>query len=129
MPTEVQSQSVFPAKKKLRPKSKSSTSLTSLINPVVPNERRQCNTGPEGIGVWPHFDRDYGDTVIRDNISDLIEAVNYRGVLRQNLTTDYLNPLVGDTVDSRAGNNTLIGGFKLPSEGIGYRHFYSLANE
>jgi hypothetical protein len=76
--------------------------------------------GPEGIGVWPHFDRD------GDKISDLIEAVNYEGILRANGTTDYLNPVSSDTVDSRPNGNTLVGGLRLPDEGMGYRHFYNV---
>jgi len=79
--------------------------------------------GPEGIGVWPHFDRD------GDKISDYIEAFNYQGILRLNGSVDYLNPTVADTVQSFGQPNNeigLIGAFQLPHEGIGYRHFYNV---
>jgi len=84
--------------------------------------------GPEGIGVWPHFDRD------GDKISDLVEATNSAGIIRANGTIAYLNPIAADTVASypslpQGGAGNLIGGFFLPHEGIGYRHFYTLVNE
>jgi hypothetical protein len=77
--------------------------------------------GPEGIGVWPHFDRD------GDKISDLMEAVNvaYRDWNAFDPTVANLNVIsfsqiqVGDT-------GSLVGGVVLPEEGIGYRHFYGL---
>jgi len=85
--------------------------------------------GPEGIGVWPHFDRD------GDKISDLIEATN-ADVLFIDLQTGemrFFNPTVPDVDPSRAygtyDNGWLWNSIRLPNEGIGYRHFIGPASE
>jgi len=85
--------------------------------------------GPEGIGVGRLFDRE------ADRISDLLEAFNVNGVLQvlpggTHTVTQYLDPVAWDSVTS-APNQTsgFIGGFQLPEEGIGYRHFYGTATD
>ncbi|OGP56020.1 MAG: hypothetical protein A2V67_13835 [Deltaproteobacteria bacterium RBG_13_61_14] len=98
------------------------TIKTNYYSTIAGNSVNQI-FGPEGIGVWPHFDRD------GDKISDLVEAVNYQGIFRENETIDYLDPTVADTVSSFPNPGMpigMIGGFRLPDEGIGYRHFYGI---
>lgn len=72
--------------------------------------------GPEGIGVYPLFDRD------EDGISDLIEARN------EGTNTVNFRPTVHDndpsTANGQPNAGTLTGGVFLPEEGIGYYHFY-----
>jgi hypothetical protein len=83
--------------------------------------------GPEGIGVWPHFDRD------GDKISDLIEAANAFTSFLVSGNTVYLNPVVAEsnTIIANIGQpvgtyttGSLRNGILLPEEGIGFRHFY-----
>jgi hypothetical protein len=84
--------------------------------------------GPEGIGVWPHFDRD------GDKISDLIEATNYDTEFTAGrVLAFHLDPTFkeGSNLIAAIGqpggapdNGYLRNGIKLPEEGIGYRHFY-----
>lgn len=76
--------------------------------------------GPEGIGVYPLFDRD------GDGISDLVEATNE--VRSWWGGANYFRTTVPDEDPSLAGGTTtngfLKGGVKLPQEGIGYYHLH-----
>jgi hypothetical protein len=106
------------------PKNTSGTISASLYVTATHSSLR----GPEGIGVWPHFDRD------GDGVSDLIEAINSGNEYTAGrLLAFHINPAFKESTNlinelgQKIGNpdgGALKNAIVLPEEGIGYRHMY-----